>query len=555
MRATGGVLFAVGILVISLVPGAVASGNSGVVAQSPIGFDRASLDSSEGGLAVAPDVGTGALTFTLDGSAGTITGQHHHDVLTCPIASQPSTCVVNNGQSSTTSLQFSGATLQAVDIGSGDLVAFTSEKGVSLTNSIAASTGSLAAAAHETTLAPRDPYFMQASDPSPDSAYLIPAKTPFATVKDASFTVSGGMLHLFLFGPQVTLKGVETGNADGSETYTTGSYAGSGDPAGVTSGQIVDYLDLQITGGDFRGSTSAPVVAAGNLSLQSLEEARLSNVDGKFDAAGTHFDPQGGAATIRGVVTIVPTAVNAPGRDGSTPDFVLQIESDSPVTTAAANAPAPTSTPSDSTKTAGTAAAVGGAVAGILLLAYFWPSVKWWATMLALPLYSRIGRQEVLQHGKRDEIYTLIRSEPGIHAHDISTRANIGWGTTVYHLKLLEDHQLVVAKRQGRYKRFFVAAGGSAAREAFAALRNDTSAMIARYIHANAGTGQKELCEALDLAPSLVSWHIDRLEEAQLVKKVKDGRRVRYFAGPAWADLEAARAFQGSGAPPGAAET
>lgn len=185
---------------------------------------------------------------------------------------------------------------------------------------------------------------------------------------------------------------------------------------------------------------------------------------------------------------------------------------------------------------------VGGAVLGLAslgALAYWWPLVRFGATALALPLYSRIEKDAVLNHEKREEIYGLIRGAPGIHAHEISSKANIGWGTTVYHLKLLEEHSLVVSKRAGRYKRFFPSGGATGGvKEAYGALRNDTTARVADFVRRTPGASQKDVCDALGISPSLVSWHVERLEEAGLVKKVKEGRRVRYFAGAAWASLD-----------------
>lgn len=185
------------------------------------------------------------------------------------------------------------------------------------------------------------------------------------------------------------------------------------------------------------------------------------------------------------------------------------------------------------------AGAAGAGGAGLLLaLAYFWPRLKFAGTLLLLPLYSRIERDSVLEHEKRDELYELIRATPGIHAHEIGEKANIGWGTTVYHLKLLENHGLVVSKKSGRYKRFFVNTGEyTKKKDVYGALRNDTAKAVADFVVNHPGTTQKDMCAALGIQPSLASWHVEKLEGVGLVKRVKDGRQVRYFAGPAWSDL------------------
>jgi DNA-binding transcriptional ArsR family regulator len=185
------------------------------------------------------------------------------------------------------------------------------------------------------------------------------------------------------------------------------------------------------------------------------------------------------------------------------------------------------------------AGAAGAGGAGLLLaLLYLWPRLKYALTLAFLPMYTRIERDAVLEHEKRDELYELIRLAPGIHAHEIGEKARIGWGTTVYHLKLLENHGLIVSKRSGRYKRFFVNTGEyTKKKDVYGALRNETAKAIAEHIVNHPGTTQKDMCAALGIQPSLASWHVEKLEGVELVKRVKDGRMVRYFAGPAWGDL------------------
>lgn len=183
---------------------------------------------------------------------------------------------------------------------------------------------------------------------------------------------------------------------------------------------------------------------------------------------------------------------------------------------------------------AATYGAVAAGVAAVGAAVWYWPSIRWAATVLALPLYSRIERGEVMEHETRERIYALVKDAPGIHAHEIASKAGVGWGTAVYHLKMLEDHKLVVSERQGRYKRFFLAAGYTGTKDAIGAMRNATTAAVAEFIARNPGAIQREVCVALGISPSLVSWHIEKLESADLVKKLREGRTVKYFAGPMW---------------------
>jgi predicted transcriptional regulator len=186
-----------------------------------------------------------------------------------------------------------------------------------------------------------------------------------------------------------------------------------------------------------------------------------------------------------------------------------------------------------------TMAAVSAATVLAGVLAYFWPALKFAGTAL----YTRIAPDAVLMHGAREQIYRLIKDEPGIHAHEVATRLDLGWGTAVYHLKLLERSGLLISKHEGRYKRFFLTGDPRILRkDAVALLRNGTSRSIASAVAQKPGMIQKQVCQTLGLSPSLASWHLQRLEQAQLVQAQRMGRSVSYVPGPAWAELEPAAA-------------
>ena len=304
----------------------------------------------------------------------------------------------------------------------------------------------------------------------------------------------------------------------------------------AVGGEGARFLVLEATDGLLSATSNAPLQAFRVGTVDTAGTATLNHAEGtlKEDDGETTHDGSG-AATLRGPVSLTVTSVKAPARDGEPARMTFAVSSSLRVLDALDAPPRDERDPLQLVAAGAAGAGVAGLVAA---LAYFWPRVKLFLTLLALPLYTRIERTAVLEHEKRDEIYELIRAQPGIHAHEIGERAQIGWGTTVYHLKLLEQHSLVVSKKSGRYKRFFVNTGEyTKKKDAYGALRNDTAKAVADFIVNHPGCSQKELCAALGIQPSLASWHVDKLEGVELVKRVKDGRQVRYFAGPAWESL------------------
>lgn len=335
-----------------------------------------------------------------------------------------------------------------------------------------------------------------------------------------------GGFEAFLQGVEVKVTGTHPDGTAYSETFAT-PFPREGEP--------YRYLVVEVSEGALSATSAAPATG-----FAPPDQRPIVDVRGRanFHAANGRVVSDEGDETHEGADVALPGPLSltlTKVAEGETLRLGVSIHDG----LALADAAPPLDGEPDETTQLLAAGAAGAGGAGLVAAAlYFWPRLKFGLTALFLPLYSRIERTSVLEHEKRDEIYELIRATPGIHAHEIGEKAQIGWGTTVYHLKLLESHSLVVSKKSGRYKRFFVNTGEyTKKKDVYGALRNETAKAVADYIVNHPGTSQKDLCAALGIQPSLASWHVEKLEGVELVKRVKDGRQVRYFAGPAWTDL------------------
>jgi DNA-binding transcriptional ArsR family regulator len=413
---------------------------------------------------------------------------------------------------------------------SGYKIAVTNDNQYAESNGAFGAPGSLVATAGESTLlgaTTKDLYLNPCMSDWADGAQSCAISGYKASALDADVTSQGGALRA-IGGSQTLLQGVEvhvTGKQDGQaydETFQTP----------ITNDGQVQFLVVEATGGDLSATSDAPLVAYGVTTADARGGATMQHATGHVSIDGRGQDYKDQDAVLEGPLSLAVSGVKS--TNGATPHLAFAVSSNLHVADLATPPPKHDST----TQLVAAGAAGAGAAALVAGLVYFWPRLKFATTLLALPLYTRIERTAVLEHEKRDEIYELIRASPGIHAHEIGEKANIGWGTTVYHLKLLEQHSLVVSKKSGRYKRFFVNTGEyTKKKDVYGALRNETAKAVADFIVNHPGCNQKELCAALDIQPSLASWHVEKLEGVELVKRVKDGRMVRYFAGPAWTDL------------------
>jgi predicted transcriptional regulator len=179
-----------------------------------------------------------------------------------------------------------------------------------------------------------------------------------------------------------------------------------------------------------------------------------------------------------------------------------------------------------------TAAAAAVAFAGAGLLAYFWATIKKAIALPLVALYAKISRAEVFENAVRERIFQAIRDHPGLSASDLAQRAGVAWGTTIYHLDVLEQTRMVTSLREGRHRRYFEnGAQLSAAKETVAILQNPVTAQIAQTVQTMPGLTQKDLAQATGLTPQALHWHLLRLVKTGVVRKQREGRVVRHFSG------------------------
>lgn len=156
------------------------------------------------------------------------------------------------------------------------------------------------------------------------------------------------------------------------------------------------------------------------------------------------------------------------------------------------------------------------------------------AGMLALllaPCYHRLRGPRVLDQDTRGRIFALVQARPAILAVEVARELGLDRTTVRYHLRRLVREGLVCAEGPAHF------AAGSLAREARAAcVAAARSARVLDAVRQHPGRAKNDLAEAVGLARATVSWHLDRLAAAGLVRLAREGRSVR-----AWPDDDALR--------------
>lgn len=162
--------------------------------------------------------------------------------------------------------------------------------------------------------------------------------------------------------------------------------------------------------------------------------------------------------------------------------------------------------------------------------------------------YTRHTDGETLDHDARNRIFDYVRSAPGAHIASIADGTDIPRSTVRYHLRVLEDADLLTgAMIRGRHRY----APPEVDLELAAALHDEPTRAVLETVARFEPVSVSGIAEEIDRSPSTVAHHLDKLESAGLLTREQaDGRVNIYLDG---VDLEMANDRLGliskSGAP------
>jgi predicted transcriptional regulator len=156
---------------------------------------------------------------------------------------------------------------------------------------------------------------------------------------------------------------------------------------------------------------------------------------------------------------------------------------------------------------------------------------------LAIPLYTRVQKQDILDQFVRGQIYAVIKTNPGVHYNKIMDKIDVKNGTLSYHLHMLEQTGMIKSRREGlRYRAFYTTNMTFPKEERYRL--TDLQIRILETIKSNEGLNQREIADILDEKPQTISYNIKVLQQADLVSLVKKGRKTRCYLGENYQDYK-----------------
>ncbi len=131
--------------------------------------------------------------------------------------------------------------------------------------------------------------------------------------------------------------------------------------------------------------------------------------------------------------------------------------------------------------------------------------------------------------GTRRKIYEEIVLNPGLHFRELQRRLDMPVGMLEYHLNVLIREELIVAKKDGAYTRFFAnTVMTHEERKLMGVLRNEIARKIVIFLLERGRAKQKEITQYVGLSPSTVSYHLGKLLKSDIIEREVEGRESYY---------------------------
>jgi len=160
-----------------------------------------------------------------------------------------------------------------------------------------------------------------------------------------------------------------------------------------------------------------------------------------------------------------------------------------------------------------------------------------------LPLYTRVKKDNVLEHFVRGRIFGYIEANPGVHYTAIMGALGLSNGVLAYHLQVLERESLVKSRNEGMYKHFYPT-GATISQDLkgpYYGYLDESNRIKARdlsrfqhellnLVRQKEGVTQKEVAQSLGKSKQLISYHTRKLSKLGLLRKESgDDGSVRLF--------------------------
>ena len=143
--------------------------------------------------------------------------------------------------------------------------------------------------------------------------------------------------------------------------------------------------------------------------------------------------------------------------------------------------------------------------------------------------------EEALANPQRSMLYGFIRGNPGVHLKRLSDEFAMKTSSILWHIRKLENAELVRSDRANGFRVFYPTAGGQEMKvvsRATTALQNGNAHRVFDALQAKPGSASGELAKITGIHAGTVRWHLRKLREYGLVQEIEGPGESHFFVTP-----------------------
>jgi DNA-binding MarR family transcriptional regulator len=145
--------------------------------------------------------------------------------------------------------------------------------------------------------------------------------------------------------------------------------------------------------------------------------------------------------------------------------------------------------------------------------------------IIILFMYTKLRRDQLLEHKVRAQILDHINNNPGIHYRKILNDLDLQMGVLTHHLNMLERQKYIKSLQDSMYRRFYPL--NAPIKKDL--ILSDVQESILELIRAEPGISQADIARKLNLAKKVVNYHIKILTDAGFVQMEMAGRSSKCY--------------------------
>ncbi len=132
-------------------------------------------------------------------------------------------------------------------------------------------------------------------------------------------------------------------------------------------------------------------------------------------------------------------------------------------------------------------------------------------------------KDQILENENRRKIYSLIKSNPGIHLRELQRVSNLPLSTVNYHTEYLRRRKIILNEKEGNLARFYAKHIDENDKRLLKVLRQKRLREIVLFVLVNRRAKSKFIAENLDLPRSTLSFYLKYLVKHNVLAREKVG--------------------------------